>query len=119
MSGRKLGGGKILGNRKSLAPAPVPDSHQKTLSAISSATNLFSPPDSISTEQNGLHDPDCVQDLSLAVSMANESCSASRVTQLYCPICNEEMMTLLQLNRYIKIFRGVTGGPTRRSKKLV
>ncbi|CCU74621.1 vacuolar segregation protein [Blumeria hordei DH14] len=116
MSGRKLGGGKMLGNRKSLAPALVPDTHQKTLSPISSSTILSSQPDSILTDQNGLQDPDCLQDLSLAVSMANESCSVSRVTQLYCPICNEEMMTLLQLNRYIRMFRGVTRGPTRRSK---
>lgn len=129
MSGRKLGGGRILGNGKGLAP-PAPASSSPspspltTNAAIHRAVSPFAPSDSSTVSfvsPNSTRDsispsssvplPDIPQDLvsnvSLAVGPSNgggpsgTGVSANDNRRLVCPICEEEMVTLLQLNRHI------------------
>ncbi|KAH8809146.1 hypothetical protein F5884DRAFT_794632 [Xylogone sp. PMI_703] len=95
MSGRKLGGGRILGSGKSLAPP-------RTSSLVSppESTLSSSPKDSSPLATSPL--PDNVHDLTSRVSLENGSSSvANASSKLLCPICNEEMVTLLQLNRHL------------------
>ncbi|KAI1383808.1 VAC1 protein [Hypoxylon trugodes] len=106
MSGRKLGGGRILGNGKGLAP-PAPPAIQRereraaSPSAPSDSTlSIGSPTTSIS------HDtpsplPDFTQDLTSNISLGGPSNGGQPSSKLVCPICDEEMLTLLQLNRHI------------------
>ncbi|UZP39740.1 hypothetical protein NXS19_007556 [Fusarium pseudograminearum] len=82
MSGRKLGGGRVLGSGRGLAPPTPPVTNAPRVasplaaseSSISIASSSISPPISGGPADGGA---------------------------LVCPICNEEMMTLLQLNRHI------------------
>ncbi|PBP28173.1 vacuolar segregation protein pep7 [Diplocarpon rosae] len=106
MSGRKLGGGRILGSGKSLAPPPTP-AHQRTSSLISSLTS--SPAASSVSSGGSSASPLATsplqedgQDLGSVVSLQHGSSSGTGASsRLLCPICNEEMMTLLQLNRHL------------------
>ncbi|CZT48819.1 probable vacuolar segregation protein pep7 [Rhynchosporium secalis] len=102
MSGRKLGGGRILGSGKSLAP-PAPPAHQRTSSLISSpAASTVSSGDSTASPLATSPFPESNQDLKSIVSLQNGGPSTtSGSSRLLCPICNEEMMTLLQLNRHL------------------
>ncbi|EHA48038.1 vacuolar segregation protein pep7 [Pyricularia oryzae 70-15] len=117
MSGRKLGGGRILGSGKGLAPPapppPQPQQHQhqhhgsvrapspfaaSEVSSISSGShnqNTITPPTSSSPL------PDFSQDLAANISLDAPSPSNAGAGGLVCPICQEEMLTLLQLNRHI------------------
>jgi len=95
MSGRKLGGGRILGSGKSLAP-PAPLAHLRTSSLVSPAESLVSG-DSRDSTMSPLATsplPDINQDLSSVVSLQNggSSAVATAGTKLLCPICNEEMV---------------------------
>ncbi len=119
MSGRKLGGGRILGSGKSLLP-PAPPAHQRTSDVISPAESVVSGDSRASTASPLATSPlpDNSQDLRSVVSLQNGGPSAvtAASTRLFCPICNEEMvslfrriwsmpantsqLTLLQLNRY-------------------
>ncbi|KAM3081199.1 carboxypeptidase Y-deficient [Clarireedia jacksonii] len=102
MSGRKLGGGRILGSGKSLAP-PAPPSHQRSSSLISPSESTLSLSSSHSTSPLATSPlPNDNQDLRSRVSLENGGPSATAASsKLLCPICNEEMMTLLQLNRHL------------------
>ncbi|KAB5540591.1 FYVE zinc finger-domain-containing protein [Coniochaeta sp. 2T2.1] len=106
MSGRKLGGGRILGTGKGLAP-PSPAQAPRATSPFApseSSTVSFhsrnSTPSSISPPSSGPL-PDFNHDLVSNINMAGPSDGASTDTRLLCPICEEEMLTLLQLNRHI------------------
>ncbi|TGO90859.1 hypothetical protein BPOR_0048g00080 [Botrytis porri] len=103
MSSRKLGGGRILGSGKSLAP-PAPPAQQRSSSFItpSESTLSLSSTHSISPLATSPL-PNDSQDLRSRVSLENgRSSSVTAVTsKLLCPICSEEMMTLLQLNRHL------------------
>ncbi len=91
MSGRKLGGGRILGSGKSLAP-PIPPAHQrKTLDLISPAASVVSSSQSSASPLATSPLPDNSQDLSSVVSLQNGGSSAV-TAKLLCPICNEEMV---------------------------
>ncbi|KAH8879211.1 hypothetical protein GQ53DRAFT_756173 [Thozetella sp. PMI_491] len=106
MSSRKLGGGRILGNGKGLAP-PSP-------SRVPRASSPFAPSDAGSTASAHSRNstplsisppsssplPDFPQDLAANVSLAGPSNGAAP-GELLCPICGEEMITLLQLDRHI------------------
>ncbi|KAF4125478.1 rabenosyn-5 [Geosmithia morbida] len=102
MSGRKLGGGRILGSGKGLAPptaAPRPTSTvAPSDSTISLGSSSTSPPVTASL-------PDLHQDIESSISVGASGQrgpgSADASAALVCPICNEEMVTLLQLNRHI------------------
>jgi hypothetical protein len=94
MSGRKLGGGRILGSGKSLAP-PVPPAHQrKTSDLISPAASVVSSSQSSASPLATSPLPDNSQDLSSVVSLQNGGTSAvtAASAKLLCPICNEEMV---------------------------
>ncbi|KAK0620653.1 FYVE zinc finger-domain-containing protein [Immersiella caudata] len=110
MSGRKLGGGRVLGSGKGLAPpslspaptpspraqSPFPPSDSSTVSFHSrnSTKESISPPSSSTI-------PDFSQDLASHVSLGGPSRESTGSGKLVCPICDEEMVTLLQLNRHI------------------
>lgn len=106
MSGRKLGGGRILGSGKGLAP-PSPAHHPRAASPFapseSSTVSFHSrnlTPSSLSSPSSGPL-PDFNQDLASNINTAGPSDGASSDNRLLCPICEEEMLTLLQLNRHI------------------
>ncbi|KAI6785506.1 Vacuolar segregation protein-like protein [Emericellopsis cladophorae] len=111
MSGRTLGGGRILGSGKGLAPPTPPASNgiphpqrsvspfaPRSESTVSIGSVSMSPPATGSS-------PDAFfsqQDLGSSISVgATSKGAAADSSALVCPICNEEMMTLLQLNRHI------------------
>ncbi|KAK3688911.1 FYVE zinc finger-domain-containing protein [Podospora appendiculata] len=118
MSSRKLGGGRILGSGKGLAPPPSASASSSALPAHNPrarAASPFAPSDSStvsfhsrSSTQNSISPPsssplaDFSQDLTSNISLAGPSNgSSSTSSRLVCPICEEEMVTLLQLNRHI------------------
>lgn len=94
MSGRKLGGGRILGSGRSLAP-PAPPAHQRTSSLISPSESTLSLDSQASASPLATSPtPDNSQDLSSRVSLENGGASAvaAASSKLLCPICNEEMV---------------------------
>ncbi|OTA63352.1 VAC1 protein [Hypoxylon sp. EC38] len=103
MSGRKLGGGRILGSGKGLAPpAPLAIQRERATSPSApsdSTLSIGSPATSISPGTSPL--PDFSQDLTSNISLGGPSSGGQLGSKLVCPICDEEMMTLLQLNRHI------------------
>ncbi|KAI9052939.1 hypothetical protein LZ554_003211 [Drepanopeziza brunnea f. sp. 'monogermtubi'] len=101
MSGRKLGGGRVLGSGKSLAP-PIPPAHQRTSSLISSTADSTVSSGGSSASPLGTSPIPDAQDLRSVVSLHNgRSTGTGASSRLLCPICNDEMMTLLQLNRHL------------------
>ncbi|OJJ44401.1 hypothetical protein ASPZODRAFT_135224 [Penicilliopsis zonata CBS 506.65] len=102
MSRRTLGGGRVLGAAKTLSPTastPSPQPKPRVLSPSASSVSLSSQA-SASQFSSG------TQDLTSRISYENgeTSISAAPATagaQLACPICSEEMVTLLQLNRHL------------------
>ncbi|ROV93182.1 hypothetical protein VMCG_08700 [Cytospora schulzeri] len=114
MSGRKLGGGRILGNGKGLAPPGAPQAHAQAQAPRPRATSPYahsdaSSTDQYSTSQNSISPPSSStpvpdfgpQDLASRISIGGPSNGGTSSTRLVCPICEEEMLTLLQLNRHI------------------
>ncbi|KAI1299563.1 FYVE zinc finger protein [Xylaria venustula] len=99
MSGRKLGGGRVLGSGKGLAPAVRRERATSPTAPSESSLSIGSPAASASAASSPL--PDFAQDLTSNVSLAGPSAIGSASSRLVCPICNEEMLTLLQLNRHI------------------
>lgn len=95
MLGRKLGGGRILGSGKSLAP-PAPLAHQRTTELISpsESTLSLSSKDSTASPLATSPLPETNDNLSSRVSLENGGASAvaAASSKLLCPICNEEMV---------------------------
>ncbi|OTB03895.1 hypothetical protein M426DRAFT_321391 [Hypoxylon sp. CI-4A] len=104
MSGRKLGGGRILGSGKGLAP-PAPPAIQRerasSPSAPSESTLSIGSPAASTSRDTPSPLPDFAQDLASNISLGGPSNGRQPSFKLVCPICEEEMMTLLQLNRHI------------------
>ncbi len=98
MSGRKLGGGRILGSGKSLAP-PAPPAHQRTSDLISSpAGSTVSSGGSTASPLATSPLPENGQDIGSVVSLQNGSSSGTGASsRLLCPICNEEMVGFLSI----------------------
>ncbi|KAI5305128.1 hypothetical protein KEM56_005212 [Ascosphaera pollenicola] len=106
MSKRTIGGGRVLGSGRSLVPnAPASTSSPRPSRVFSSPTpsnlTLGSPRSSSAT-------PVDIEDLQSRISRSNGASSSSvprlaetASSRLACPICDEEMVTLLQLNRHI------------------
>ncbi|KAJ5623465.1 hypothetical protein N7490_012070 [Penicillium lividum] len=103
MSRRTLGGGRVLGTPTALSSAPSPSPQPKpkprVLSPTASSVSLSSQTSisQFSTE---------TQDITSRISVENGDTSISAApaapgAQLSCPICSEEMVTLLQLNRHL------------------
>ncbi|KPM37322.1 hypothetical protein AK830_g9222 [Neonectria ditissima] len=103
-SSRRLGGGRILGSGKGLAPPTPPGGAPRvgsplapSESTVSMASSSLSPPASA-----GLALPQRGQDLGVSITVGVPGKGGPVDSAgLVCPICNEEMMTLLQLNRHI------------------
>ncbi|KAJ0318589.1 hypothetical protein COL5a_010565 [Colletotrichum fioriniae] len=103
MSGRKLGGGRILGSGKGLAPPTPPaiNGHQRTPSPFAPSESTLSLNSSSASPPVSSPLPDFAQDLGSNISVGGPSRAATSSSKLVCPICEEEMLTLLQLNRHI------------------
>nr|POE85397.1 vacuolar segregation protein pep7 [Quercus suber] len=104
---RSLGGGRVLGSGKNLAP---PDSGPPPSSATKQPirpTGLLSPSESsVSLNSYASSTPITseTEDLTSRVALAGHGsaqAAAAASSRMVCPICTEEMMTLLQLNRHI------------------
>ncbi|KAI0908316.1 FYVE zinc finger protein [Ustulina deusta] len=104
MSGRKLGGGRVLGSGKGLAPPASPTVRRESATSPSapsdSTLSVGSSAASVSPSASSPL-PDFAQDLTSNISLAGPSDVGNASSRLVCPICNEEMLTLLQLNRHI------------------
>ncbi|KAI0177698.1 FYVE zinc finger protein [Pestalotiopsis sp. NC0098] len=112
MSSRKLGGGRILGSGKGLAPPSAATASP----AVQRATSPYAPSDSTPSIGGSIGEsilspgsgspsstsplPGLSQDLASNISLGGPSNGAA-TGALVCPICEEEMLTLLQLNRHI------------------
>ncbi|GAD94647.1 vacuolar segregation protein [Paecilomyces variotii No. 5] len=102
MSRRTLGGGRVLGSGKSLSPAvptPSPQTKPKVLSPSASSVSLNSQASAsqFSSETQDITSRISLENADTAISAAPAASGAN----LVCPICNEEMVTLLQLNRHL------------------
>ncbi|KAH8203011.1 hypothetical protein TruAng_002845 [Truncatella angustata] len=113
MSSRKLGGGRVLGSGKGLAPP----SAAAASPAVQRATSPYAPSDSTPSIGGSIGEsvlspgsgspsstsplPGLAQDLASNISVGGPSNGAAAGSKLVCPICEEEMLTLLQLNRHI------------------
>lgn len=97
MSVRKLGSGRILGSGKNLSPATAALPPRTTSLQSPSASSI-----SVNSAVSTSTDP---QDLHSRVSFDqaddNGQSDPSATSALFCPICNDEMVTLLQLNRHL------------------
>ncbi|KAF1976535.1 hypothetical protein BU23DRAFT_455639 [Bimuria novae-zelandiae CBS 107.79] len=102
-SGRSLGGGRVLGSGRNLSPAmsPRPPTHHRRnaslLSPSESSISLSS-----QTSNSPASTAETRDDIGSKVLLpGTEHAAASASSRLACPICNEEMLTLLQLNRHL------------------
>lgn len=98
MSGRKLGGGRVLGSGKGLAPPITSSSHRvpspyapsdsSSVSQYSNSQQSISPPSSSAVPDFG------PQDLVSRISIGAPSTGDAASTRLVCPICDDEMVWL-------------------------
>lgn len=94
MAARKLGGGRILGSGKSLAP-PNTTSHARSSSLLSIGESVVSADSTVSTPLGTSPLKDSGNDLGSRVSLdsRNDGNAANAgSTKLICPICDEEMV---------------------------
>ncbi|KAH7084142.1 FYVE zinc finger-domain-containing protein [Paraphoma chrysanthemicola] len=102
-SRRSLGGGRVLGSGRNLSPAisPQPQAHHRRnaslLSPSESSVSLSS-----QTSNSPASTAETREDITSKVLLGpGENAAASASSRLVCPICNEDMVTLLQLNRHL------------------
>ena len=100
MSRRTLGGGRVLGSGRSLSPA-VPPAQKPNVHFLSPSASCLSLDSGVSTPPSSES-----QDLASRISLDHGDTSlaaaaAAAGAKMVCPICNEEMVTLLQLNRHL------------------
>ncbi|KAL4897343.1 putative vacuolar segregation protein [Aspergillus ambiguus] len=100
MSRRTLGGGRVLGTPNALSGS-LSSPQQKPRVLSPSASSL-----SLSSQASASQLSSETQDLTSRISLDNVGSSipappAAAGAQLACPICSEEMVTLLQLNRHL------------------
>ncbi|KAF2998809.1 carboxypeptidase Y-deficient [Curvularia kusanoi] len=126
-SRRSLGGGRVLGSGRNLSPAVSPAPPQTQASAPAQAqaqpsaqtlhapqtqshvrnASLLSPSESsLSLSSQTSNSPastaETREDIGSKVLLGpSENAAARASNRLACPICNEEMVTLLQLNRHL------------------
>ncbi|KAK5112232.1 hypothetical protein LTR62_004393 [Meristemomyces frigidus] len=103
MASRKsLGGGRVLGSGKGLAPPASTSKQHPTNNA-----GLLSPSESsvsLNSQTSGTPVSLDNEDITSRVALdehASAQAAAAASSRMVCPICTEEMMTLLQLNRHI------------------
>ncbi|GJC94638.1 FYVE zinc finger [Colletotrichum higginsianum] len=94
MSGRKLGGGRILGSGKGLAPPtpPAVQGHRRTPSPFAPSESTLSLNSSSASPPVSSPLPDFAQDLTSNISVGGPSRTATAGSKLVCPICEEEMV---------------------------
>ena len=105
MSRRTLGGGRVLGSGRNLGPA-APQNIPKSPSPL--PAHVISPSASTLSLQSGsgtstppsAESQDLISRISIDHGDLNLTAAAAS-DRLSCPICNEEMVTLLQLNRHL------------------
>ena len=94
MSGRKLGGGRVLGSGKGLAPPASPSVARPRApsplappseSEVSIGSSSLSPPASSSLADLG-------QDIGSSISVGAQGKGGTDASALVCPICSEEMV---------------------------
>ncbi|KAI1032623.1 hypothetical protein LB505_014208 [Fusarium chuoi] len=101
MSGRKLGGGRVLGSGRGLAPpTPITNAPRVASPLAASESSISIASSSISPPVSGISPDIPGQDIGNSISVGAQG-KGPADGALVCPICNEEMMTLLQLNRHI------------------
>ncbi|KXL47704.1 hypothetical protein M433DRAFT_133285 [Acidomyces richmondensis BFW] len=101
---RTLGGGRVLGSGKSLAPPPPPTTTTVAPAVLSpSASSLSLSSHTTSSTPLSVND-----DLTARVDRHHhhhpgnpDTVAGAGISRMVCPICDEEMVTLLQLNRHI------------------
>ncbi|KAF2472855.1 uncharacterized protein BDR25DRAFT_219206 [Lindgomyces ingoldianus] len=104
MSGRSLGGGRVLGSGRNLSPAlspQPPPQHRRNASLLSPSESSVSL--SSQTSNSPASTAETREDISSKVLLGSTegAAAAGASSRLVCPICNEEMVTLLQLNRHL------------------
>ncbi|KAF2127497.1 vacuolar segregation protein-like protein pep7 [Dothidotthia symphoricarpi CBS 119687] len=117
-SRRTLGGGRVLGSGRSLSTNITTTTTNSAAPAATTTTprlaaqhrrnaSLLSPSESsVSLSSQASNSPastvETREDIGSKVLLGpGESAAASASSKLVCPICNEEMVTLLQLNRHL------------------
>ena len=101
MSGRKLGGGRILGSGKGLGPPSTPAAAAdvdlpRSRSPFPPSESSLSIGSSAASPSGSAGLPDFSQDLNANISLGGPSkASRSAGQKLLCPICNEEMVRLI------------------------
>ncbi|KAF2272046.1 FYVE-domain-containing protein [Westerdykella ornata] len=102
-SGRSLGGGRVLGSGRNLSPAVSPQprtQHQRNASLLSPSESSLSLSSQTSISPASTAEPK--EDIGSKVLLGTaQNAAASASNRLICPICNEDMVTLLQLNRHL------------------
>jgi len=103
-SGRSLGGGRVLGSGRSLSPAVAapPPRHARNASLLSPSESSLSL--SSQTSNSPASTTETRDDIATKVLLAapgHAAASAGASSRLVCPICNDDMVTLLQLNRHL------------------
>ncbi|CAI6330456.1 unnamed protein product [Periconia digitata] len=102
-SGRSLGGGRVLGSGRNLSPAVSPQPpahHRRNASLLSPSESSLSLSSHTSNSPASTAEPR--DDIGSKVLLAGQdNAAASASSRLVCPICNEDMVTLLQLNRHL------------------
>lgn len=94
MASRKLGGGRILGSGRGLVAPTLKDSTENGTPDSQDGTSSFGTSPSISLPVENLVEN--AQDLTSRVSLARESSPAPAIaSKLVCPICAEEMVSLV------------------------
>ncbi|EZF36047.1 hypothetical protein H109_05598 [Trichophyton interdigitale MR816] len=102
MPNRSIGGGRVLGSGRSINPTPPkPLPKNSSSNAISPSTSSVS----LASQTSNSQVSSDTQDLSSRVFLKNGDSSIAKASRstgaLVCPICNEGMVTLLQLNRHL------------------
>ncbi|KAL2855288.1 FYVE zinc finger-domain-containing protein [Aspergillus pseudoustus] len=103
MSRRTLGGGRVLGSANTRNPSATLSSSQPKPNILSPSASTLS----LSSQASASQISSETQDLTSRISLENGTSAsipaapAAAGAQLSCPICSEEMVTLLQLNRHL------------------
>lgn len=98
MSGRKLGGGRILGNGKGLAPPTPPSSALRVGSPLAPSESTVSIGSSSMSPPASSEMPDLDQTIGVSITVgASGKGGPVDAGGLVCPICNEEMVRFYNL----------------------
>jgi len=102
MSARKLGGGRVLGSSKALAPPAATYPH-RTSSLLSPSASTISVNSTASTSQPSSDAQDLSSRVSLDQGDENSAAAAGGGPRLACPICNEDMVRTLESQGFLSL----------------